>query len=219
MDGRYECFDRIDRGARVDKCHFDFPRRSTAANVITAYSVLRHLNPTLLVTYNWGAIEWALAAAFAKVPYVHVVDGFGPEEAESQLTRRVLFRRVALARCSQVIVPSKTLFQLVRDVWRLPASQITQIPNGIDVDRFGGHPDDRLLSALGIPRDRLIVGTVATLRPREEHRSPPARLCTGQGYECRSILVIVGDGAERPDAQVSGARNGSKRQGHYSPVQ
>ena len=196
MDGRYDCFTRLEKTARVDLSHFAFSRRSTAANVISAYTVLRRLNPALLVTYNWGAIEWALAAALAKVAYVHVVDGFGPEEADSQLTRRVLFRRIALARCSQVIVPSKTLFQLAREIWRLPANQVTQIPNGIDVDRFGGPPDEQLLSTLGIPRDRLIVGTVATLRPEKNI----ARLLHAFAQvkdKVAASLVIVGDGAER----------------------
>ena len=196
MDGRYDCFDRIERDARVDKCHFAFQPRSTAANVLNAYTVLRRLNPALLVTYNWGAIEWALAAALAKVTYVHVVDGFGPEEAEGQLTRRVLFRRVALARCSQVIVPSKTLVQLARDVWRLPANRITQIPNGIDVERFGGPPDALLLSALGIERDRLIVGTVAALRP-EKNITRLLRAFAQIKDKVKVSLVIVGDGAER----------------------
>jgi hypothetical protein len=53
-----------------------------AANVVAAYKALRHVNPALLVTYNWGAIEWAMAAPFTKIPYVHVVDGFGSEEAQ-----------------------------------------------------------------------------------------------------------------------------------------
>jgi glycosyltransferase involved in cell wall biosynthesis len=196
MDGRYDCFDRLERSGQVDRSHFDFPRRGTAANVITAYRILRRLNPALLVTYNWGAIEWALAAALAKVVYVHVVDGFGPEEAESQLARRVLFRRIALARCSQVIVPSKTLYHLAREVWRLPANQITQIPNGIDVDRFKREPDEHLVSAFGIPRDRWIVGTVATLRP-EKNIVRLLRAIAQVAERTPVTLVIVGDGAER----------------------
>ena len=100
--------------ARVNRSHFEFSRRGTAANVIAAYKALRHLNPALLVTYNWGAIEWALAAAFTNIPYVHVVDGFGPEEAERQLARRVWFRRLALARCSRIVVPSRTLHRLAQ---------------------------------------------------------------------------------------------------------
>jgi glycosyltransferase involved in cell wall biosynthesis len=95
-----------------------------------------------------------------------------------------------------VIVPSKTLFQLVRDAWRLPVSQITQIPNGVDSDRFGGQPDQRLLSELGIPPDRLIVGTVATLRP--EKNIPRLLKAFAQIKDKVPVtLVIVGDGAER----------------------
>ena len=90
MDGRYDCFDRLEQPAQVNQIHFDFPRRNTAANVITAYSLLRRLSPALVVTYNWGAIEWALAAAFTNIACIHIVDGFGPEEAEHQLARRVL---------------------------------------------------------------------------------------------------------------------------------
>ena len=43
----------------------------------------------LLVTYNWGAIEWALANLTMGAAHIHVEDGFGPEEAERQLPRRV----------------------------------------------------------------------------------------------------------------------------------
>ena len=60
---------------RVDRIGFDFPRRSTAVNVANAYKLLGRLNPDLLVTYNWGAIEWALAAALTNIAYLHVVDG------------------------------------------------------------------------------------------------------------------------------------------------
>jgi glycosyltransferase involved in cell wall biosynthesis len=196
MDGRYDCFDRLKSNARVDRSHFDFPRRGTTANVITAYRVLRRLNPDLLVTYNWGAIEWALAATLAKATHVHIVDGFGPEEAESQFIRRVLFRRIALARCSRVVVPSNTLYQLAREVWRLPANQLTRIPNGIDVDRVTQQTDERLIYALGIPRDRKIIGTVATLRP-EKNIARLLRATAEVANRMPAALVIVGDGAER----------------------
>jgi glycosyltransferase involved in cell wall biosynthesis len=196
MDGRYDCFERLEPIAQVDRVNFDFPRGSTAANVTNAYKLLRFLNPDLLVSYNWGAIEWALAAALAKATNVHVVDGFGPEEIDRQLTRRVLFRRIALARSSRVIVPSQTLYQLARDAWRLPAGQIRRIPNGINVDGFARQPDVGLISSFGILRDRRIVGTVARLRPEKNI----ARLLDAIAHVAKRMpvaLVIVGDGVER----------------------
>jgi glycosyltransferase involved in cell wall biosynthesis len=196
IDGRYDCLDRIRRNAGVSRIHLNLARAGAAANVVAAYKTLRQLNPALLVTYNWGAIEWALAAAFTNIPYVHIVDGFGPEESERQLARRVWFRRLALARCNRIVVPSRTLKRLAKEVWRLPAARIMQISNGIDADRFARQPDAHLISALGIPRDRPIVGTVASLRPVKNI----TRLlqAVAQVAEQTSVsLVIVGDGAER----------------------
>ena len=148
------------------------------------------------MTYNWGTIEWALAAAFTEVAYVHIVDGFGPEEAERQLARRVWLRRVALARCRRIVVPSRTLHQLAREVWRLPADRIMQIPNGIDVCRFARQPDTHLISALGIPRDRQIIGTVATLR-QEKNITRLLHAVAQVVERTPVILVIVGGGAQR----------------------
>ena len=196
IDGRYDCFDRLKPNARVKRSQLNFPRTGTAANVVAAYKALRHLNPALLVTYNWGAIEWALAATFTNIAYVHVVDGFGPEEAERQLARRVWFRRLALARCSRIVVPSRTLHRLAKEVWRLPDNRIVYIPNGVDADRFARAPDTQLLSALGIPRDRRIVGTVATLRP-EKNIARLLQAIAQVADRMPVTLVIVGAGAER----------------------
>ena len=129
--------------------------------------MLRRLNPALLVTYNWGAIEWALAAAFTKMPYVHVVDGFGPEEAKRQLTRRVLFRRLALARCSRIVVPSEPFTNLFGTYGGYPTTESRIFQMASMSTGSAASPMSSLLSALGIPRDRLIVGTVATLRPEK----------------------------------------------------
>jgi hypothetical protein len=59
------------------------------ANLRIFRNVLHDERPDLLVTYNWGAIEWALADRLRPIcPHLHVVDGFGPEEAQAQLRRR-----------------------------------------------------------------------------------------------------------------------------------
>ena len=176
---------------------------------MAAYEALCNLNPTLLVTYNWGAIEWALAASFTNIRYIHVVDGFGLEEAKRQLARRVWFRRLALARCSRVVVPSRALFQLAKEVWRLPSERIVYFPNGIDADRFARPPDAHLLASLGIHRDRHIVGTVATLRPEKNI----ARLLHAVVQVANQIpvtLVIVGEGSERQALEVPGIGDGSQ---------
>jgi len=50
-----------------------------------------------------------------------------------------------------VVVPSRTLYKIGRDTWRIPASRLLYVPNGVDCDRFTntGDPADR--AAAGIP--------------------------------------------------------------------
>jgi glycosyltransferase involved in cell wall biosynthesis len=162
------------------------------------------------VTYNWGAIEWALAAAFTNIAYIHIVDGFGPEEAEHQLARRVWFRRLALARCNRIVVPSRTLHRVAKEVWRIPDDRILHIPNGVDADHFARQPDAHLVSALGIPRDRRIVGTLASLRP-EKNITRLLHAIAQVSERTPIALVIIGDGAERraleSEAQAMGLGN------------
>lgn len=207
IDGRYDCLERIRADARVDVVEPEFPRAGTAGNVIAAARALRRLRPDLLVTYNWGTIEWALAAAFTGIAYLHIVDGFGPEEADGQIPRRVWFRRLALARCARTVVPSQTLWRLASEVWRLPPGRLAHIPNGIDVERFARQPDARLVAELGIPRDRPVIGTLATLRP-EKNISRLLQAFARVIGEARASLVIAGDGPERPVLEAEAAAMG-----------
>ena len=38
-------------------------------------TLLKELQPDLLITYNWGAIEWALARWGLPLPHIHIEDG------------------------------------------------------------------------------------------------------------------------------------------------
>src|SRR3954471_12428675 len=67
------------------------------------------LEPDILITYNWGAIEWAMFnRLFARRKHIHLEDGFGPDEADHQKWRRVITRQLTLRR-STVVVPSRNL--------------------------------------------------------------------------------------------------------------
>jgi hypothetical protein len=81
-------------------------KRGILRNLAGSALTLRRLRPDLLLTYNWGAIEWAAASRFSPVSrHLHLEAGFSIGEADSQLPRRVLFRQWALARCELVVVP------------------------------------------------------------------------------------------------------------------
>jgi glycosyltransferase involved in cell wall biosynthesis len=157
---------------------------------------LRRLQPDLLLTYNWGAIEWAMANRLLPVSrHIHLEAGFGQSEADSQIPRRVLFRRWALARCAMVVVPSRRLEDLARRVWRLRAERVCYVPNGVDVARFAALPRD-LVPGFARRPEELVVGTVAPLRP-EKNVGRLLRVFAALDRSLAVRLVVAGDGIER----------------------
>ena len=146
--------------------------------------------PDLLVTYNWGSIEWALANLTMGVPHVHIEDGFGPEEAQRQFRRRVWTRRLALCR-SQVVVPSITLQNLALHNWRLNAKRVHYIPNGIaPCDDFSTRIGDL---GLDLPQDLPRIAWAGAVR-REKNILRLLRAFAPLKNE--AVLLVIGDGPD-----------------------
>jgi glycosyltransferase involved in cell wall biosynthesis len=171
-------------------------RRGLLAALLDGSAVLRRVRPDLLITYNWGAIEWAMAdRLWGGARQMHFEAGFGEEEADRQIPRRVWFRRWALTRCVKVVVPSRRLEDLARRVWKLPAPQVAYIPNGVDVERFAD-PRDAIPGFTRQPGE-LVIGTVAPLR-REKNIGRLLRVFARLDPSLSARLVIAGEGSERP---------------------
>jgi glycosyltransferase involved in cell wall biosynthesis len=162
--------------------------------------LVRHWRPDLLVTANWGSIEWAMANLACGVAHLHLEDGFGPDEVDGQKSRRVWARRLLLRR-SRVVLPSRTLWQLAHDCWRLPEQCLRYVPNGIDLARFGRAGGKR--PGGPVP----VIGTVAALRPEKNL----ARLLDAFALVRQSRLaqlVIAGDGPLRGALEARAAALG-----------
>ncbi len=171
-------------------------RRGLVRTLLESAAALRRLRPDLLITYNWGAIEWAMANRLRPVArHMHFEAGFGKEEADGQLAHRVMFRRWALARCVKVVVPSRVLEDFAHKVWKLPAEQVAYIPNGVDAGRFADPARDGIGGFIRRPGE-LVVGTVAPLR-REKNIGRLLRVFASLDPSLPARLVIAGDGAER----------------------
>jgi glycosyltransferase involved in cell wall biosynthesis len=158
------------------------------SNVWRFRALLRQWRPDVLLTGNWGAIEFAMANLPPIVRHLHVVDGFGPEERETQIRRRVLIRRLVLAR-AKVIVPSRNLERIATRIWKLNPDTVRYVPNGIDLARFAA--PNRGTNATPV------IGTVAALR-EEKNLARLIRAFAAVAKDRPARLVIVGDGAERP---------------------
>ena len=197
LDGNHACQGHVSSNAEVEFLPVPIKRKQTGKAVSAARSQLRRIRPDLLLTYNWGSTEWAFASMLRPLcPHLHFEDGFGSEEADRQFRRRVWFRRAALARAEQIIVPSQTLAQVATKVWKLSPDKVTHIPNGVDCSRFIEQLDvngDFNFSRRG---SELIVGTVAPLRPEKNlGLLLDAVAKISDRFDTR--LLIVGDGQER----------------------
>lgn len=204
MDGQYACRERLDPGLLVDYPDPPIRKGHTLANLREFRRVLRSRRPDTLVTYNWGSIEWAMANWPRLARHVHIEDGFGADEAQRQFRRRIWTRRLVLAR-SSVVVPSRTLEAIAREVWGLNPRRVRYIPNGIDCARFS-EPRDAA-RAMPWSGSGPVIGTVAALR-REKNLARLLRAFhrVSVGHGCR--LVIVGDGPERARLEALATETG-----------
>jgi glycosyltransferase involved in cell wall biosynthesis len=187
MDGNLECRERLSPDVDASFPEVGIRKGDTLGNVRRFRRLLREMRPHALITGNWGAIEWAIANAWPVVRHIHTEDGFGPDEHDRQLPRRVLTRRIVLRRAT-VVLPSRTLWRIATGTWRLDPARLRYIPNGIDLARFA--------PAAMPARAEPVIGCVAALRAEKNL----ARLLRAFRLVTEAMparLVIVGDGPER----------------------
>jgi glycosyltransferase involved in cell wall biosynthesis len=224
LDGDTGCRERLDPGLDISFPAIEAPKNAMLANAWRFRSLLRLWRPDVLVTGNWGAIEFAMANLPPLTRHLHVVDGFGPEERETQIGRRVLIRRLILGR-GKVIVPSRNLERIATGIWKLPARVVKYVPNGIDLARFSvaaGAREPHAPPAIGPPA---VIGTVAALREEKNlgrllrafalavrgFQTPLGHPPLGQTPPGPARLVIVGDGGERASLTALAAELGVSR--------
>lgn len=196
MSGRTDAASLLTDRVAFEIVDFRNTPRNPLANALRFAGELRRLRPDRLVTYNWGALEWALGNLVGpRLPHVHIEDGFGPDEAARRFRRRVWLRRIALLGTRTIIVPSRNLERIAREEWRLPARRITYLPNGVEIARFAAKPP---AAEWAFPKrdGELAVGTCAALRPEKNLKRLIRAFARCGHADVR--LVICGDGPERP---------------------
>lgn len=199
-DGVYDALGLIKPHVPFNKYKAAIDKHRGLMNVPLYRRILREVNPDVLVTHNWGTIEWAFATRFVGVRHIHIEDGFGPDEATRQLPRRALFRRLALSGPrTTVVVPSRVLHDIATRTWKLDAKKVQLLPNGIDLKRFANV--DRAAAKRSVQQadGEVLIGTVASLRPEKNlglllaafsrlPEAPPTRLfVVGGGPELAQL--------------------------------
>ncbi|UXC91330.1 glycosyltransferase family 4 protein [Sphingobium sp. RSMS] len=158
----------------------------------------------LILSYNWGAMDAVMARRIhGGPPLIHHEDGFNADEAGGLKPQRNLYRRLALQRAHALVVPSVRLDGIAREVWRQPPRKVHLIRNGIDTARYALPPVPDAIPALDRTAGKLMVGTVAGLRPVKNIRRLVRAVAP---HRDRLQLVVVGEGPER-DAIAAEARD------------
>lgn len=153
----------------------------------------------LILTYNWGAMDAVMAhAVFAPslglAPLVHHEDGFNADEANGLKTRRNWFRRIALARASALMVPSRQLEDIALGVWHQPRARVQRIPNAIDTALYARKPRADVLPRVVKRPGEKWLGTLAGLRAV---KNLPRMVRAMKDLPPEWHLVILGEGPER----------------------
>lgn len=201
MDGRAGAGERLGPGVDWQLMRVDVQGGGGLSNRGAFRRALQAWRPDAVLSYNWGAIEWAAGNLPRLVPHVHVEDGFGPGEAERQFARRVWTRRLLLGRAfgvglghATVVVPSQRLAAHAAGWW-VPEQRLRWIPNGVKVAAAArARPVP--------PADRaLVIGTVAVLRPEKNLQRLLRAFAAARRGQALGLL-IVGDGPERAGLQA-----------------
>ena len=204
MDGRYDAEALIPQGVKFEKIDADVVKGGgiSLANLKGFKRVLQDTTPDILLTSNWGAVEWLLAnRGRGAVPHIHFEDGFGPDERpDAQNRKRVWVRRLAFRkRGLEFVAPSRVLEQVFADVWKVAPQRVHLIPNGVDLSKFS--------ATTQAPRP-VTVGTVAALR--REKRLDRLVNCFAAMADKTARLLIVGDGPERAALEAQAAPLGDR---------
>ena len=191
MDGRYDAEAVLAPDLAYRRVETDVKKGGivSLANLRNFRGILHAEAPDLLLTSNWGCIEWLLANRGRQaVPHIHFEDGFGPDERpDAQNPKRVWMRRLAFRkRGLDFIAPSQVLARVFSDTWWVKPGRVSLIPNGVDLERF---------SAIERPDRPVTIGTVAALR--REKRINRLIDCFASISDTSARLLIVGDGPER----------------------
>lgn len=171
-------------------------------------TLLRRLQPAIVHTRNFGALDMALPAAWAGTPVrVHGEHGWDSHDPDGSNRAHRWVRRAFRPLVHRYVALSCHLADYLVDRVGIPRERVEQIYNGVDTRRFQPAPDGRGRIA-GSPFDdpRLhLVGTVGRLSAIKDQvllaRAFVRAIAIAPAMRERARLVIAGDGPLRAEVQ------------------
>jgi sugar transferase (PEP-CTERM/EpsH1 system associated) len=188
------------------------PRRFQS-QVAPLTRVVRELQPDVVHSRNWGALEAVFAARWAGAGMaIHSEHGLEMTPAAEPRRRRWL-RRAAFEAAHHVFAVSSGLRDTLARSTGFPCWKFGVIHNGVDTRRF--RPDGamrrRFRAELGIGEDEFCIGSVGRLDRVKDYPTVLRALERFSGACTSWRLLIAGEGVERAALQALAAQSGTLR--------
>jgi sugar transferase (PEP-CTERM/EpsH1 system associated) len=170
-------------------------------------AVARRARLDVLHARGWPTLlETAVAARLAGVEgTVYSFHGRTIQELQGIPRRRRWVQRVVVPRYRQIVTLNPRMRQDFASECQIPEARITIVPNGVDTNRFAPRPKEKaqLRERFGVPRDRLVVGTVARLDAVKNHELilRATRRCLDDGLPL--FVLVAGEGSHRPAIEAA----------------
>lgn len=160
--------------------------------------MIREVQPDIVHSRNWGAIEAVFAARWTGTQTIHSEHGIDSTYALREPRRRSLLRRVAFEQANRVVSVSHQLRDLHALRTGFPSKRIAVIHNGVDRTRFFPDPSVRMRAReeLRIPPDDFCLGCIGNLTPVKDHITLLKAMDQITRVHPRWRVIIGGDGPE-----------------------
>ena len=155
------------------------------------------LLPSILHSHNLAAQQYACLACFGSTTR-HVHTEHGTNVHVRGIKNRLRLRLLARLTDRMVAVSDDTAAKM-RPVWNVQADRLKVIRNGVSAHpRFGRESVEALRRELGIPSDRIVIGSVGRLAHVKGYDRLLSALPTVLQRQVSATCLLVGDGPERP---------------------
>jgi sugar transferase (PEP-CTERM/EpsH1 system associated) len=191
----------IERFRIVPLVPLEQPRKRLAVQVVPLTRAIRQMNPDIVHSRNWGALEAVIAARWVRhCRVIHSEHGVEVDPA-SEPRGRAWFRRVSFEMADRVFSVSHQLRDTLARCTGFSARRIGVIHNGVESARFRREPAvrRRFRTELGLGDGEFAIGCVGRLSRIKDY---PTILRAVERFDefCPSWrLLILGEGTERKE--------------------
>lgn len=172
------------------------------------WQALRKLKPAIVHTRNFNSLEMQFLVFWLwGVKRVHGEHGRDLNDLDGTNKKYNLFRKIMRSFVQHYIAVSKDLETWLQNVVHVPQNRITQIYNGVDLDKFERKQDtaSQLFPKDFANQESIVVGTVGRLAGVKNQLSlvRAFALCRENNPDLKDKLklVIVGDGPMKGQLQ------------------